>query len=99
MAVGVLMMAPGMTQQNYDQINEAMFGPGEFDPGDAPEGLLVHSAGPAEGGWYVYDIWESREAFERFANERLMQAMQKVLGGPPPGDGPQFFEIANLFRA
>ena len=97
MAVGMLMMAPGFTQEHYDAVNDKMFGRTEIDPADAPDGLLVHSAGPAEAGWYVYDIWESREQFERFANERLMPALQEVLGEPPPG-GPQFFEIANLVR-
>ena len=30
---------------------------------EAREGLIVHSAGPGEQGYYIYDIWGSREAF------------------------------------
>jgi len=92
----MLLMIPGMAQQQYDQINEKVFGTSDWGAADAPEGLLVHSAGPAEGGWYAYDIWESREHFERFANERLMQAVGEVAGGVPQGVEPQFFEVANL---
>jgi hypothetical protein len=36
-----------------------------------PEAMIVHSAGPVDGGWGVIDFWESRE-FDRFVGERLM---------------------------
>ena len=39
-------------------------------------------------------IWESREAFERFMEEKLGPALAEVMGGPPPGGGaPQYFPI------
>jgi hypothetical protein len=98
MPVGMLMMAPGFTKETYDQVSEKTFGKSDWGAADAPEGLIVHSAGPAENGWYVYDIWESREDFERFLNEKLMPAFAEVLGEPPQGAQPQFFEIANLVR-
>src|SRR5438876_11146489 len=61
---------------------------------EAPEGLIVHSAGQGEQGYYVYDIWESREAFERFMEEKLGPALGEVMGGPPPeGGAPQYFAI------
>src|SRR3954451_18294111 len=52
---------------------------------------IIHSAGPAEGGWYIYDIWESREAFQRFMDEKLGPASGQVFGDgpPPPGSEPQ----------
>ena len=60
----------------------------------APEGLIVHSAGQGDQGYYVYDIWESREAFERFMEEKLGPALGEVMGGPPPeGGAPQYFPI------
>jgi hypothetical protein len=96
----MLMAAPGFTRDVYEQISEKVFGSRRWQGGgDVPEGLIVHSAGPSEGGWYVYDIWESKEHFERFLNERLMPAIQDVMSGPPPEGGqPQFFEIENLVR-
>lgn len=32
------------------------------------------------GGWRVVDIWESEEAFERFAQARLRPAVHRGLG-------------------
>ncbi len=99
MAVGMLMAAPGFTQDAYNQVSEIVFGAQDWDMSKAPSGLIMHSAGPAEGGFYVYDIWESREHFERFMNEKLAPAFQEVLGGPPPAEAqPQYFEIANLVK-
>jgi hypothetical protein len=96
----MLLVVPGMTREQYDQINEKVLGSRHWGPADAPEGLLVHSAGPTDGGWYAYDIWESREHYERFAQERLLPTFAALLpdGAPPPDVQPQFFEVANFVR-
>src|SRR5690349_14825690 len=96
MPVGVLQMTPGGTKEQYEQVGEKMFGvrSSEFDSAEAPDGLLMHTAGPTEGGWYVYDVWQSREHVQRFFEGRLMPALQEV--GAPMGDPPQFFEIESL---
>src|SRR6266705_2202712 len=98
MAVGVLTAAPEFTKQVYDDVTEKMFGHASpMREDEAPEGLIVHSAGQGEQGYYVYDIWESREAFERFMKEKLGQALGEVMGGPPPeGGAPQYFPIEVL---
>jgi hypothetical protein len=95
MAVGVLTAAPEFTKELYDQVTEKMFGhPAPMTKDESPDGLIVHSAGPGEQGYYVYDIWESREAFERFMQERLGPAIAEVMGGPPPeGGAPQYFLV------
>lgn len=94
MAVGVLSAAPEFTKQVYDDVTEKMFGHSPMRDDETPEGLIVHSAGQGEQGYYVYDIWESREAFERFFEDRLGPAIEEVMGGPPPGGGgPQYFPI------
>ena len=95
MAVGVLTAAPEFTKQIYDDVTEKMFGHASpMREDEAPEGLIAHSAGQGEQGYYVYDIWESREAFERFMEEKLGPALGEVMGGPPPGGGaPQYFPI------
>src|ERR1043166_4472200 len=60
-----------------------MFGhPAPMREDESPEGLSVHSAGQGEQGYYVYDVWESREAFERFMEEKLGPALAEVMGGP-----------------
>ena len=83
MAVGVLTAAPEFTKQIYDDVTEKMFGhPAPMREDESPEGLIVHSAGQGEQGYYVYDVWESREAFERFMEEKLGPALEEVMGGP-----------------
>ena len=98
MAVGILQIVQGGTKEQYDQVNEAMFGQSPPSPDQVPEGLIIHSAGPTDGGWYIYDIWESREAFQRFMERQLGAAIGQVFGDqpPPPGSEPQFFEIESL---
>ena len=39
MAVGMLQMLQGVTKQQYDQVNEAMFGQSPPSPDQVPEGL------------------------------------------------------------
>jgi hypothetical protein len=95
MAVAMLQMAEMFTKEMYDQISEKMFGHTDMRPEEAPEGLILHSAGQADRGWYVYDIWESRDAFERFSEEKLMPAVKEVMGDvqPPPEAAPQFYDV------
>jgi hypothetical protein len=73
MAVGLRIKFDGGTQEQYDAIHSRM----GVDQ-NPPEGLIFHSAGPIDGGWGVIDFWESREAFDRFAQSRLQAAMQEL---------------------
>ena len=41
---------------------------------DPPEGLILHASGPVHGGWEMFDVWESHDAFERFAASRAFPA-------------------------
>jgi hypothetical protein len=49
MPIGALQMMPGGTKEQYEQIGEKMFGvrSSDFASADAPDGLIMHSAGPA----------------------------------------------------
>jgi hypothetical protein len=98
MAIGMLLMVPGGTKEQYDQVNQEMFGQPAPSLDQLPEGLIMHSAGPSEGGWYIYDVWESKEDCLRFMEGPLKSATMAVLGDqpPPPGSEPQFFEVAAL---
>jgi hypothetical protein len=53
-----------------------------------PDGLLFHWAGDVDGKFTVTDVWETREAYDRFREQRLFPAIQKVSGMDPAG-GPQ----------
>ena len=61
MAVGVLTAAPQFTKEIYDKVTEKMFGhAAPMGAGEAPDGLMVHSAGQGDQGYYVYDICVAR---------------------------------------
>ena len=80
--------------QIYDRLNDEM-----NTESDLPSGLIHHYAARDGNDMIIFDIWESREDFERFMNERLMPATEKVMGGPPPDGGvePTFAELHNEF--
>lgn len=96
MAVGVLITMPEVEKEHYDRMNQEMFGRTRLDPADAPDGLLMHSAGPTPDGWYVYDIWKSKEDFERFGDEQITPAARKVIGTDRPEQEVHFYEIDAL---
>jgi hypothetical protein len=72
MAIGIGMKFPEGNQEQYDAIFERL---GIRD--DPPEGLVFHCAGPLDEGWSVIDVWESREDFDRFAEEKLRSAAEE----------------------
>jgi hypothetical protein len=96
MAVGMLLAGPSVTEESYRQLTEKMFGNFPMSQEQAPDGLIVHSAGQSDQGFYIYDIWESKEHFERFLGAQLGPAVQALgadAGGAPT---PQFFGIETL---
>jgi hypothetical protein len=87
MSVGIRLKFSGGTQANYEAAHAVM----EVDT-DPPVGMIVHSAGPIDGGWGVVDFWESRDAFDAFVNDRLMPRLQGLgeKGFPNPPDVKEF---------
>ncbi len=69
----------GLTKESYEEVvRKISGGTGLNSPSDWPvEGLLVHSAGEAEGGFRVVDVWESEEACARFG-EKLGPTLQEA---------------------
>ena len=63
---------------------------------EPPAGLIMSAAGEADGTWKAVKLWESKEAYERFLQERLLPAVRQVRGeqvvaaGPPP---TEWFEV------
>ncbi len=91
MAIGVFLEFAGVTWEQYEQLVQelALSGP--------PRGVLIHVCGPtSDGGWRMVDVWESREAFERFADELLIPGAQ-ALGFPQPSKR-EFFEPFHVLR-
>jgi hypothetical protein len=55
---------------------------------EKPDGLIVRAAGEVDGRWKSVAIWESKDAYERFVEERLLPALREAFGdeamaGPP----------------
>jgi hypothetical protein len=45
---------------------------------DPPTGLVIHTLTEQDGRQQVVDVWESQDAHSRFAETRLMPAMEAV---------------------
>ena len=86
MAIVLVHEGPTVTRESYDQTVEKLTG-GKTKMesfSDWPvEGILMHSAGEAPGGFRVVDVWESREAAEAFG-ERLGPVLAEVGITDPP---------------
>jgi hypothetical protein len=74
-AIGLRLDFESLNLGDYDAVCEAL----NF-PADWPEGQLTHGSTEVEGKLRVYDVWESREQFDRFAADRLGAAMGQALG-------------------
>jgi hypothetical protein len=94
MTVAVVMEFEGATLDQYDRVIELM----GFEPGGsgAPGGLF-HWVTTMDNGVQVTDVWESREQFERFAQQEIGPATQKV--GVPGAPRITFFDVHNILTA
>ena len=82
MAVVIWNSSPDWSQGLYEQTATKLWG-GTLTPDYLPEGNLAHIAMPRpEGGWQVVDVWESEEAYEAFAQARLIP-VALALNAPP----------------
>ena len=66
-----------------------------------PDGLIFHWAGEVDGKWTITDVWETRQAYDTFRDQRLVPALQKV-SGMDAASGPQptitEFVVHNYFK-
>ena len=65
---------PGGTEEQHRAVLKA-----GHPASGLPEGQRSHTAGPAEGGYLISVIWDSREQSEAFMQNTLMPAL------PVPG--------------
>ncbi len=80
---------PGQTQEGYDGMMAAL----------APalrqaQGFIAHGAGPIEGGWQVFEIWENQDDANRFFAHHIHPNL-------PPGIKPKrtFLQLHNFVQA
>jgi hypothetical protein len=73
MAVLMTLEVPGGTVEQYDRANEIL---GIAAESDAPPGLVSHVCGRTDDGVIMVDVWESLDALDRFAHDRLGDALR-----------------------
>jgi hypothetical protein len=94
MAVGVQLVFKGSTLDQYDEVIKRM---GFTPQGKGAPGLLFHWITKTDSGMRVIDVWDSKGAFEQFAQEKIGPITQEVgVPGPPE---TTFFEVHNYLTA
>lgn len=92
MGFAVVHFFPGGTQEQYERTLKAV-----HPNGGLPEGQTYHAAGPADGGWTVVAVHDSKESWERFRNTVLIPRLQQGIDGgfaTPPQE--RTFEVYKL---
>ena len=90
MAIGVILDFPGGTLDQYDQVIQKM---GLSLGGPMPDGGISHWVTATDDGFRVTDVWESREQFDKFAEEQIGPYAQEVgIPGQPQMD---FYDVHN----
>jgi hypothetical protein len=72
---------PSLTQERYEQVvSRLTSGQRHFESAaDLPfDGLLVHAAAQTESGFAIFDVFESRDAVDRFSAS--MQTIPREVG-------------------
>jgi hypothetical protein len=81
MAIAVEMEFEGASLDQYDEICSSMgLNPG----GSPPPGALFHWAAKTSTGIKVTDVWETKEQFEAFAQDKIKPLTAEAgITGPP----------------
>ncbi len=92
MPIAVEMDFPGATLEQYDDVVRKM----ELSPGGhtAPGGLF-HWVTKTDDGIRVVDVWETKEQFERFAQEQIGPYAREA--GFPGEPSVRFHAVHNYF--
>jgi hypothetical protein len=75
---------------NYDAISA------KLQQQEMPEGLRVHSAGFTGNGFRIFEIWDSKEQFDRFLEDRLLpMIMEQEANQSPTPPTTLVYELHN----
>lgn len=78
--------------RNYDAITEKLRSDGQHEP----DGLLIHTAGFDGDTFRVFEVWESREQFERFRSDTLMPIIQSTASPDARPPEQHSYELHNV---
>ena len=84
MAEALILEFDGVGRAEYEAVNDALGIDLSGSGADWPDGLLFHAGAAKPGGWVVFEVWESRQAQERFMNEQLGAALHQGGVAAPP---------------
>ncbi|MEX0663187.1 MAG: hypothetical protein WD598_00285 [Acidimicrobiia bacterium] len=94
MAVGVVLEFDGATLDQYDEIIKKM---GLKPKGKTPPGALFHWVAKTDAGMLVTDVWETKEHFEKYSQEKIGPFSAEVGITAPPK--VTFYEVHNYLTA
>lgn len=89
MAIAVVLDFEGATLDQYDEVLQKM---GLTPQGKGGPGSLFHWVTKTDGGIRVTDVWQTKEQFEKFAQEQIGPITGDV-GMPAPS--MTFFDVHN----
>ncbi len=92
MAIAVQLDFNGSTLAQYDLVIQKM---GFLPGGTGGPGCLFHWVMKTADGVRVTDVWASKEAFDKFAQEQIGPVTRQVGLSAP---SVQFFEVHNYLR-
>ena len=93
MAVGIVLEFKGGTLAQYDEVIKKM---GLSPGGTTPPGAKFHWVAQTDDGLFIVDVWETKEVFDKFAEEKIGPITAEV-GMPAPA--MTFYEIHNFLSA
>ena len=96
MAIIRIVQPPGLAPEMYDAVSAKL-----DVKGNPPDGLVIHTAGDANGAFQIVEVWESEEQAQRFENERLAPTISEVAGDGAPSRADAkitTYELHNLVK-
>jgi hypothetical protein len=81
---------PGVSAEDYAELIADLRGAEKH-----ASGLVAHVAGPVTGGFRIVNVWESKDAAERFHRDVIRPAVARVHGhhGPDVPAGFRTFDV------
>ncbi len=76
MAFAMVVEVPDITREQYEMVTRKMSESG------ALAGSIFHAGGPVEGGFRLFEVWESREAADAFYGGEALRAATAALPHP-----------------
>ena len=90
MPVAVEMNFPGATLDQYDEVIKKM---GLTPGGAVPPGAISHWVAKTDDGIRVVDVWETKQGYERFAQEQIGPYSREA--GFPGAPETRFYDVHN----